>query len=445
MTLSPPEDAPAQSALVLPSGDGQIPGTPGIENLPLLSASSKVQEWLTSSISDHVGSYDHGQHSSGMTAAAADSACATEGIGRASQSSAEVSQCGQVKRGTWINAHAPQSSPVDAPLSVVCLGPPPQPPRHDRAFPPAKASSSSESDERGSSRLVSILGSEIGAVADVMEGGDSAAPACTEHSAVQRSSLLQPPGRTSTSARINAASGIGNVLTLLKNRSTVNGVSSQPDAGPPGVMQDVSAAVASLHNPGAASGPSVTGSVESAPASDAAAAQQGRGGEPGSRFSPGGQHQPLQPTPGGIVSMLDMQQQVAEMFLGPSKQRGSGGKHAADLLRADPQGGWSPPSLAANEADATSSSSSTSLVTPLRVHADAAVQPYVGAPLPSTECDRMGHLCSLNVLGTTPERRFDRVTGLAATVRPSFPHPALTPACSFQPGPVLVALLLSPR
>ena len=143
--------------------------------------------------------------------------------------------------------------------------------------------------------------------------------------------------------------------------------------------------------------------------------------------------------------MLDMQQQVAEMFLGPSKQRGSGGKHAADLLRADPQGGWSPPSLAANEADATSSSSSTSLVTPLRVHADAAVQPYVGAPLPSTECDRMGHLCSLNVLGTTPERRFDRVTGLAATVRPSFPHPALTPACSFQPGPVLVALLLSPR
>lgn len=58
--------------------------------------------------------------------------------------------------------------------------------------------------------------------------------------------------------------------------------------------------------------------------------------------------------------------------------------------------------------------------TPLAVHDAAAAVPdrkYVGAPKPENESKRVQHLCSLDVLSTPPEQRYDRLTNFVAAVR----------------------------
>jgi hypothetical protein len=54
--------------------------------------------------------------------------------------------------------------------------------------------------------------------------------------------------------------------------------------------------------------------------------------------------------------------------------------------------------------------------TPLRLHQGLAPKEYIGAPKPSNEVDRMDFLCGLKVLGTAPEKRYNRLTSTVAKV-----------------------------
>lgn len=70
------------------------------------------------------------------------------------------------------------------------------------------------------------------------------------------------------------------------------------------------------------------------------------------------------------------------------------------------------------EHDTLSSSSSLSVITPLNYHTGVSSRAYSGAPIPAVEERRMDQMCKLQVLDTSPEARYDRITSLVAQVRP---------------------------
>lgn len=78
-------------------------------------------------------------------------------------------------------------------------------------------------------------------------------------------------------------------------------------------------------------------------------------------------------------------------------------------------GGESSTTLQLAEDDKSQMSSQASLVTPLWMHDHK--KGYTGAPKPTNEQARMARLCSLGVLSTEAELRFDRLTNFVARVR----------------------------
>eukprot|EP00892_Ulva_mutabilis_P003559 jgi/Ulvmu1/1575/UM111_0003.1 len=394
----------------VPGSDGHAPSAPGVEKLPVLASSSKVQNWLTSSMSD----CEPGHSSSGLTPGAADG---TIESGQADASFAGVSH---LEAHRLVASLQPDGRPLPTVLAVLDL---------PGQAAPTPGTSASESEHPAESQLpVMQLPSRDrlrplpGHTIPGSAARGEQAPGMAPHNEATLAALpvnsrlsSQPRVSSSISAPANTFSGIDGVLSLLRNRCITANEDNATDR-PAGVMEDVSAIVASLHNPGVLSGASPADSADLPHASNPATTEPDPKEQNALLVPVGHRVQQLPPTRGGaLTSMPDMQRQIADMFLADGEHMGDSAGRPL-VSRSDLSGAWSPPSLAANEQDATSCSSTTSFITPLRMHTDTASQPYVGAPHLATESDRMDHLCSLHVLSTAPERRFDRLTALAATV-----------------------------
>lgn len=73
-------------------------------------------------------------------------------------------------------------------------------------------------------------------------------------------------------------------------------------------------------------------------------------------------------------------------------------------------------SRAADTDDAMSVGSEPVLMSPLDRHARDAGLEYTGAPLPDDDAERVTHLCSLDIIDTEPEERYEAITTLLAGI-----------------------------
>lgn len=411
------------SPIAVSTATGHVAAASGVANLPVLGSSNKVQEWLSSSISD-VDAIDPG----GAASSSATPAGGTrDSNGLLCESPAVDGHSGDARRGYPVAPAIFQdagASPVQLPAPPIKVPLPGQ---------AADSSSSAGGNEvEGPSQTAyghgvlphvpfpSVAEERISLTSD-----ERPPPHLLAQPHATSSRLAQQRFPATASAPVNSAAGIDNVLSLLRQHTEQGG--QQRRLSHESVLQGVSAAVSSLHSTSASTPVEAPGRSEvpartmtDAELSPEAPSRAEPVEDPLSLLSMAGTS--ANPAPPGIyngsVNMPDMHKQIAKMFLNGDTQAPPGGSgQGGSALGSDAQQGWSPPSLAINEQDGMSSCSSMSIITPLRMHADAAVQPYQGAPQPAVESDRMGHLCSLNILGTSPERRFDRLTGLAATVR----------------------------
>lgn len=400
--------------------DSNVPHVPGVGSLPVMrSSSGKVQEWLSSSISDRFDSTDH------AVAASSDATLAGATIGSTGlggDSPADNPQSGGI-RGS-VAARQTSTPSADA-LLLQQLAVPTETPLPGQAAPSNPSSDvnevpdASRLDEGRVSGLPGSTLAESGRSFIKSSNHGDPTDAIQSVSARAGSHVQQRPPAVA-SAPVNGLAGIDNVLSLLRQHTASAYVMADRNQSQEDVMQDVSAVVSSMHNHSTLSS---LGTVVDNGAGGASTADRLVREEPAdapiSLLAPAPPRAipPLSSLQTGAVAMPEMHKQIAKMFFMDGGVAPGDSGQVGGSVTSDAQSGWSPPSLAAKEQDGLSSSSSMSIITPLRVHADAAAQPYTGAPLPSVETDRMEHLCSLNVLSTAPERRFDRLTALTATVR----------------------------